>query len=65
MPNQVKNMSNRHKVICGGEVCIYAYMMHDKLNAWRSRKISKLVSVYQISCSIISIWERRKKWWLH
>ena len=46
LPNQLKQMSVRYKVMCGCECCIYAKRIHSSLPSWRDRylKSSKIKS---------------------
>ena len=42
MPPQVRKFSNKHKIMCGCEVCITANSMHTSLLAWHTRVATKL-----------------------
>ena len=42
IPPQLKNMSERHKVMCGLECCIYAKSIHSSLLSWRDLYLRKL-----------------------
>ena len=39
---QLKQMSERYKVMCGCEYCIYAKIIHLSLLSWRDRYLKKL-----------------------
>jgi hypothetical protein len=44
LPVQLKPMTERHKMMCGCEVCIVPDSMQQTLNAWRVRHKSKLLA---------------------
>ena len=52
MPPQMKNMINNHRVMFGCKIYISWSMMRYELNARRSRKMAKLISVSKGSNSI-------------
>jgi hypothetical protein len=45
IPKQLRRMTNRHKMMCGCEICIVSRLLHLVLLAWRRRRLQELDAI--------------------
>ena len=39
LPQQLRNLTQRHQITCGGKICIQAGTYQESLNHWRNRRL--------------------------